>query len=483
MASKSLTKNSVFNIIYNIVNLFFPLITSIYVSRVLMPDGIGQVAYAQSIASYFVTIATLGIPTYGVRELSKVKDCKEEKNKLFSQLFFINFISTIICSFIYIILVFSIARFKNDSVLFLCCGLLIILNFLNIDWLYQVEEEYVYIAGRNIFIKIISLVFVFVFVKNRDDYILYAFILSFAAVGNYIFNIIHARKFVKISFRFELLDRTILKKHMEPIFFLSIASLLGTIYSKIDITMLGSLSTDRATGIYANAHRLTEVVISICTAISAVFLPRLSYSYKKNQDQFYHILDLGFKILCFISIPTAVGLFLLASNAVEIMFGNSFSAATTTLRLFSILIIIKSFGNLFCFQLAIATGNEKKRLPTYIAAVVINVILNLILIPIYAQDGATIASVVSEIIVNGIQFVVLFRIIHFPISFKALFQSLISTGIMAVSVILVMKIDLAVFPQTALAVSVGVFIYIIFNIAFRNDLIIYFLKKIMKIRR
>lgn len=93
---KSLLKNSIFNIIYTVSNILFPFVTSIYVSRILLPAGVGKVAGAQNLVSYFVTLAALGLPSYGVREFAKVRENSERKDTLFTELFIINLISTTI---------------------------------------------------------------------------------------------------------------------------------------------------------------------------------------------------------------------------------------------------------------------------------------------------------------------------------------------------------------------------------------------------
>ena len=101
MSKKSLSKNSIFYLIYTVLNVLFPFLTGVYVARVLLPDAIGEVAYAQNIAQYFVVFAFLGLPTYGLREIAKARDDKQELNKLYSELLSINFISTTIFLSIY----------------------------------------------------------------------------------------------------------------------------------------------------------------------------------------------------------------------------------------------------------------------------------------------------------------------------------------------------------------------------------------------
>lgn len=103
--------------------------------------------------------------------------------------------------------------FNGEGALYICCGLAIFFNYLNIDWIYQGLEEYGYITGRSVVIKCISLALLVVFVKTREDYVAYALLTSLALGGNYIFNVIHARKMVG----FTLVNLKI-RKHI-PVFY------------------------------------------------------------------------------------------------------------------------------------------------------------------------------------------------------------------------------------------------------------------------
>lgn len=464
---KSLKKNAVFNIMYDVANLIFPLITSMYVSRVILASGIGEVSYAQNIASYFVTFAALGLPTYGVREIAKAQKDKPLANKTFTELFLINAITTTVAAIAYTIMIFSPLGNNFDRGLMLCFGVSILFNYLNIDWLYKGHEEYVYIAMRSIIIKIISLVLILIFVKNKEDYTKYAIIIVVALGGNYIFNIIHSRKLIKFSF----CDLQF-KKHITPLVVLALSLFLSSIYSKLDITMLGSMSTKTATGLYANAHKISEMLITACSSISGVFLPRLSYYYKNEPEKFTSLIDSGVKVIAFISIPAATALFVLAPQAMELLYGEEFIPGASTVRILAILVIVKSFGNLLCYQLVICTGNEKKRLPAYGFASIANIVLNALLIPSLAQNGAAIASVVSEVIVNTYQLFKMKKIISIPISIKALVQAAISSTVMGISLLFLVKLPLPLTANVIICVICGLGIYIIVNFVMKNEFLL-----------
>ena len=183
MNRKSLIKNSIYNVFYKALNVFFPLVTATYVSRRLLAAGVGQVFYAQNIAQYFITLAALGIPNYGIREIAKTVSCKVERDKIFNELFLINFLSSVFFSLLYYILICTVPAFIKMKTLHLVAGISICLNVFNVDWFYQGVEEYRYIAFRSFFIKFISLILIFLFINDEKDMVAYAVIHCIATGG------------------------------------------------------------------------------------------------------------------------------------------------------------------------------------------------------------------------------------------------------------------------------------------------------------
>ncbi len=162
-----LFQNSVYNVIYKLLDALFPLVSAAYLGRVLMSDGVGKVAYAQNIAQYFVLAASLGIPNYGIREIARRRKDEEQTKELFSSLFFINLISTLICTALYYALILNLPYFSSRKMISLAAGLLIIFNAFNVDWFYQGQEAFKYIAIRSFVVKVISLAAIFVFIRRQ----------------------------------------------------------------------------------------------------------------------------------------------------------------------------------------------------------------------------------------------------------------------------------------------------------------------------
>lgn len=469
----SLSKNTFFNIVYNLANLIFPMISSMYVSRVLLVDGVGKVAYGQNITSYFIMLACLGISVYGTREIAIVRENKREASKLFTELVMINAITTLFSSSAYFIVINQVPRFKSDYALMLCCGIQVILNFFNIDWLYQGYEEYAYISCRSILVKTCSLIAVFIFVKNRNDYVCYALISSLALSANYFFNIIHARSYVSLSFH-----NLNLIKHIKPLLVLAFSVFFTTAYSKIDITMLGIMKSDEVVGIYSNSQKINDIIIVLTASVSSVFLPRFSYYYKNDRNEFDRLLIFGMKILGFIAFPMFIGVYLLAPYGIVAMYGESFACGAVTLKILSLLIIIKSFANLICYQMVISTGQEKKLLYACIIATIINIVLNFILIPFFDQNGAAVASVISEFSVDFIQLLLLRKIINFVVPVKEFWKNILCTLLMAIAINITIIMINNVILKILISFIFGCLTYGIASYLLKVDIFMVLIKKV-----
>lgn len=463
---KSLAKNSIYNIIYQLLSLIFPLISSMYVARIIMEDGVGKVAYAQNIASYFTAIALLGFPSYGIREIAKTKDNPFKCNRTFFELFFINAMSTTFATIAYIVTILNINDFRKELPLYLCVGITVWLNYANIDWFYQGKEEYGYITVRSLSIKFISLVALFIFVKQKDDYIIYALISSCGTACNYILNLFHARKYIRLNF-----EKLNIRKHISSLLILGIVTFLGNIYNKVDITMLGIMTNDAVVGYYSNAHKIILIAVSCCIAVTTVFMPRLSYYFQEDKRALNSLVNSGLKFLIFIIVPATIGVAMLASEVMVIFYGESFAPAGKTLSLFAPILLICPIGDLLCYQLLISAGKEKKRIYTSFWATVVNISLNAILIPKWQQNGAVVASIISEIIVNGLLLPDILRIVKIDIELKYIGKVVVAAAIMLAGILGLKRIVGGRLAYVLYASLFGMFLYFGTSVILKNEIL------------
>ncbi len=162
------------NAIRSGLSVIFPLITYPYAFRVLHADGIGKVNYTLSIIGYFSLIAALGTSTYAVREGAKLRKDKEKLNEFCNQIFSISIVTSIIA---YILLVFCACNIKALSEYKQLIGLLSLsigFSTLGVEWINTIYEDFLYVTIRSIVIYILTLVLLFVLVKDQNDALQYA---------------------------------------------------------------------------------------------------------------------------------------------------------------------------------------------------------------------------------------------------------------------------------------------------------------------
>lgn len=393
MKRKSLSINAFLNGIRSILNLIFPLITFPYVSRVLSVNGIGIYNFSANYINYFILIAGLGISTYAVREGAKYRENKEKIESFSSQIFSINIIATVIA---YILLFISLLLFKNLKNYIFCIlifSLQILFTTLGTEWIYTIFEDYTYITIRSIVFKIISIVLLFILVKEPEDYLIYAAITVFAGVGSNIFNFIHARSFINIRLTFQ----TNWRYHLKPILVIFASAMAVTIYVSSDTTILGLMKNDYAVGIYSVSVKIYQIAESVLSAIAMVTVPRLAFLWgNKKENEYNHVLANVMNMLGLLVLPASVGLIMLSKEVVLIIGGEKYLPSVNSLKIISWAIIFSIFAWIFTDCVLIPAKRENLVLRNTIVTAIENIILNFILVPFMSYDGTSLSTVLAE---------------------------------------------------------------------------------------
>lgn len=460
-----LFQNSVYNVIYKLLDALFPLVSAAYLGRVLLSDGVGKVAYAQNIAQYFVLAASLGIPNYGIREIARRRKDEKQTTELFSSLFFINLISTLVCTVLYYALVLNLPYFSSRRLISLTAGLLIVFNAFNVDWFYQGQEAFKYIAIRSFAVKVISLAAIFVFIRSSEDYVRYMFVIVMTTGANYIINMLKLKQFgIRLTWHgIKILP------HMKPIFIMLGTTVAIELYTMLDTTMLGLLCDERNVGYYTNAMKVVKIIITVITAIGGTLLPHLSQYHMEGDDEACgRIVSRVFEIMLFLFLPCCVGLMLTADDLMVVMFGESFAPAGTTLRIAALLTLALGFSNLFGTQVLLTFGEEKKLLWCTIAGALSNVCLNFYLIPRFSQNGAAVASVISEALVTVCCVGFSRKHIHVGLRAGYLGKTVLAAAVMSILTWFVIGMVSGGLLRLAAAVLTGVVSYFAMCLLLRN---------------
>lgn len=389
-------KNVFYNLLLTLSNILFPIVTFPYVSRVLGPEGIGRAQFVVTFAQYFALIAALGIPLYGIREVAKVKHDKEKLSKLVMELLTINFITTILLTLIYLILVISIPKFSEHLSLYTIGLGLLLLGFTSIDWFYTGTEKFKFVAYRSVVVKIASMLLLFLWVKKADDVPVYLGITVFSMVANNLWNVISLRQ--EISFNMVNLQ---FNKHLWPLLTIFSTTLSISIYTVMDTLLLGFLSNDTAVGLYTAAVKLNRVCLPFIVAYGTVIMPKIVQSLHQQQleDATEHV-NKSFAYVAFIGVPVSLGLFLFANEFIMLFSGIEFEAATITMQIMSVVPLLIGLNNIFGTQILISAGQDKSLFIAVTVGMLISLCCNLITIPTMLEKGAALSTLISEVAVT-----------------------------------------------------------------------------------
>ena len=481
MASqKSLKKNAFYNSIKSVMNIIFPIISFPYASRILMPDGIGAVNFANSIIEYFLMIAELGIGTYAAREAARLREDKLALTKFTREVLFFNLITTIIAYVMLISCLFFVEKLSTYRILLIICSTKVLFSTLGINWFYTAQEEYGYITLRHTLFQVISLVLLFTLVKERDDYTIYAGIGVLSNVGANIFNFLYARKYVNI---FEK-TKIELRRHIKPIMTFFSVSAAGKVNGILDTIMLGFLAGDLSVGLYSAATKLSKMVRELITSIISTFMPRSSYLLEQKKTNEYSVLvDKVLAVVFFLSIPAATGLFILAEPLTMLFCGNKYINAVPTMKLLSFCIILASFNSYLNNLILTPNRLEKFMLYAQLVALAANASLNWLFITQgmkygveWGVFGAGIATLMVDAIIPIVKLIAGWKYINNKKNLYDFTKALIGSVIMFV-VIRVLCNDIQnIFYKILLSAITGSLVYALSEILFKHPTAMMFIQ-------
>ncbi len=419
----SIRRNLLYNIVLNVSNVIFPVITTPYTARVLGVENIGLINFVTAYSSYFVIFACLGIPIYGVKEIAKQKCNREKRDEVFSELFYINLVTSLIITVIYITSILFIPALSNEKELLFIAGIPLYLSAFTVDWFFTGREKFGMITQRSLIIKLFSLCSLFIWVKDQGDVVAFLVISVSANVLSNCWNVfLLARN--EVSFRvFDLHFR----QHLKPLIILFVSTLAVSAYTILDTLMLGFFSNYTEVGYYTSAMKVCRVFLQIVVASGIVFMPQLANAYSMNDlVKFNFLLNRGFGFTSFFGLPITLGLVLLSPVFVPLFLGNEFAGAVSTLQILSFTILLIGLNHTFSTQTLIACGFNSKFLLSTLIGMSINTITNLVLIPHLGSIGASFASVFAELVVLGVVVFYAYKYVNITIDWKCLLESFIS---------------------------------------------------------
>jgi O-antigen/teichoic acid export membrane protein len=474
--------NYFYQVMYEMLVLLLPFITSPYIARVVGKEGLGEYTFSYSVAYFFVLFANLGIKNYGNRIIAKSRDDQKQLNMIFTNVYFVHFIASIFsigCYVIYV-LIFAVERLYCIIQIFYVISVLF-----DVSWFYFGIERFKLTVARDTFIKLMTVVLIFLCVKNRSDLWIYCLIMAGGQFASQLFLWVPLRKYV--SFVKPNMHEMML--HIRPLFVLFIPAVAVSLYKYMDKIMIGTLSDKAELGIYENAEKVVNIPLTIIGSFGTVMLPRMSNLFSNDKtEQVKVYISSSMKYVMCLAMALSFGLAAVGMVFAPVFWGEDFYFSGRIIMELSVTVPFIAFANVIRTQFLIPNEKDKEYLSSILVGALLNILFNMLYIPKMGAAGAALGTIVAEISVCIVQCFVVRKKLPLYSYLKKTIPYLIIGILMFVCVFKFGSLNEANLRTLLIQIVIGVGIYsslIFLLFYFTNDALLHNLIKTLgyKIRR
>ena len=394
----SVRKNYIYNLIYQVMTLITPFITTPYISRVLGADGTGIQSYTNSVVQYFAILAALGTASYGQREIARHRDDLKMRSRLFWEIEMLCMATTAACLIIWL---FVIGFAKEYRPYYIVLTMTLTAVAFDISWFFGGLEQYSLIVLRNTAVKLIGIAMLFLFIREKEDLLLYvALTAATGLLGN-----ISMWGYLKGQVERPVLKELCPLRHLKETLVYFIPTIATSVYTILDKTMLGWFSGENKSqnGYYEYATGFVNMAKILIMSFNAVMSARMSYLFGTGRMEEIHKRfqdSLDFVLL--MAMPIRLGLAGIAAQFIPWFLGNGYLPVTFLMYVCSPLVLVVGLSDCIGSQILTPGGKRAQSGKVIVAGAVVNACLNFLLIPHFAALGAAAASVAAECFITSL---------------------------------------------------------------------------------
>lgn len=467
MSQPSIRKNYVYSLLYQILTMLTPFITAPYIARVLGAEGVGIYSYTSSCMTYFSMFAALGTSSYGMREVARCRNNQSEYSRVFWEIEVLRIISTALCLFAWIVVIILSDKYKYYFV-----GLvpMLVATMFDISWFYTGHEKIEYTIFWNGLCKILGVVSIFLFIKSKNDLLIYILINSgVLMLGNMSMWFFLPRMLVKVE-----LSRLCIKKHFKETLIYFIPTIATTIYTVLDKTLIGIITHDDfQNGYYEQANKIINMTKTIVfVSVNKIMEARISYLYVGgNYNEIKMRIEKSFSYILLLAYGSMFGIIAIAKDLVPLFFGDGYEPVIILLYLMSPLVVIIGISNCLGSHYYTPAGLRAQSAKYIIWGSIVNLIANIILIPKYRSSGAVVGSLIAEISISYLYLKNCNRYLEFRTILRLSYKRVISGSIMLFLIFLLSELIDTDVASLVVKIILGTIFYFGILIILKDDFV------------
>lgn len=474
MAKSKIVKNYIYNTAYQLLIVITPLITAPYIARVLGVTGVSIVSYAASIVTYFVLFGTVGSSLFGQREVAYYQDDPVKRSSILKEIVVFRFITVAVSVVVYY---FAVARGSRYEPVYLLLMMDLIATAFDISWFFQGMEDFKKTVIRNVIVKLAGISLIFILIKSPEDVNKYAICYSLPTlIGNISLWTYLPKYIVKSPFSFKSMA-----KYIKPMFLLFLPQVAIEVYTVLDKTMIGQLSSSiDEVGYYTYSQNIVKILLQIITSLGIVMLPAMANAFaKEKHDEIAEMMGNSFRFVFMLGCPMMFGLAGVAKNFVLWFYGEPFAPVGNLIIIISPIIFAIGLSNVTGKQFLLPTKRQGAFTLSVVIGAAVNFILNYILIRKYNAIGASAATVVAEFVVTAVQLIAVRKYLPIGLFFKKNIKYLLYSAVMF-AVVFALNYAVSGIMGTVIQVAAGIAVYLLMLLITKDDLFFKYIKLFMR---
>lgn len=405
---KALTRNILSLSVVQIANNVLPLLSVPVISRIIGPDKFGAINFAASFVGYFVLLIGYGFDLSATRRIAADPHNEELRNRVFSEVFYIQAALLILSACIFTGLLITVPLFRLESLLMIFSFLICISALFTQNWLFLAMQDMPKVAFFNLVTKLLFTVFILVFIRHKEDYVLQPLIIGVIQIGVSLMSFFWAYRKYRLRFvPVNMMEGLVVLWRERTIFF---SLVVVSLYTSTNVFILGLYQSPTQVGYYAAGQRLIIIIQSILTnPLSQALYPYIGRAFAESRDAGIRMVQRILPIVALLTGAAVLAIMTLGPLMLKLFYGEKFAPAVPVLQVLMFLPLIIGFSNIMGIQIMLNLKMDKIFFRVTACGAALSVFFNVIMIRHWGYIGTSVNWIMTELLICITMFIILHR--------------------------------------------------------------------------
>ncbi len=375
------------------------MITLPYLVRVLGPEKFGLVNFATAFCAYFSLLTDYGFTLSATKDISVNRDDKAKLNEIYSSVLGVKIYLFLLSTVFFLIILFSFEIFYKEILLYVFAFATILGSTFFPVWFFQGIEKMKYILFINISVRALFTGLIFILITSENDYLMLTAINSSTQIVIALVGLFIVRKSFSVKFSFPSFRE--MKYQLKSGWSIFLSQISINLYTTSNAFILGLFTDNKVVGYYTAADKIRSALQAMMNPLLQTVFPYVNHLLSVSQEAFINFNKKILRIALVGGISISLILFFFAGQLVDIILGEGYIQSVLVLKIIAWLPFLITFSNVTGVQTMLPLKRDKAFAIILFIAGVLNVVVSLIIVPLYFEIGTSVSVVITETFVTS----------------------------------------------------------------------------------